>query len=88
MPILYGDRLIGRIDPKLHRKERHLGLRRIGFEAGYTPDEQFLGAFTKELTRFAAFHGAQRVSVTQVDLEGQPRRSVERAIQSVRPEGE
>lgn len=88
MPILYGDRLVGRIDPKLHRKDGHLELKRIGFEEGFTPDDQFLAALTQELSLFAAFHGAKRVSVTQVDFEGKMRQAVEQAIQSVEPKGE
>ncbi|NLN29409.1 MAG: winged helix-turn-helix domain-containing protein [Firmicutes bacterium] len=88
MPILYGDRLVGRIDPKLHRKQRHLELRRIGFEESFTPDDAFLAAFTEELSLFAAFHGAERVSAARIDLAGTLRQAVEKAVQSVEPKGE
>ena len=88
MPILYGDRLVGRIDPKLHRKQRHLELRRIGFEESFTPDDAFLAAFTEELSLFAAFHGAERVSAARIDLAGTLRQPVEKAVQSVEPKGE
>lgn len=83
MPILYGDRLVGRIDPKLHRKEAHLELRRVGFEDGFVPDEQFLEAFRAELRLFAAFHGAKRVSVTRVDLDGRLQEAVVQAANTI-----
>ena len=40
MPILEGDRLIGRLDPKLHRERGELEIRFIEFEKGVSLDRK------------------------------------------------
>ncbi|HEX6990057.1 MAG TPA: crosslink repair DNA glycosylase YcaQ family protein [Bacillota bacterium] len=79
MPVLYGDRLVGRVDPKLHRAEGLLELRRVGFEDGFTPDDAFVETAAGELARFAAFHQARRLKVDRIDGD-RPQRSALRAV--------
>ncbi|HJQ32791.1 MAG TPA: crosslink repair DNA glycosylase YcaQ family protein [Pyrinomonadaceae bacterium] len=61
LPVLEGDRLVGRIDPKLHRDEGVLRVRRVFWE----PDVRVTRARRKGLEeaaeRLARFAGAERV---------------------------
>jgi uncharacterized protein YcaQ len=61
IPILYGDKLIGRLDPKLERKEKKLILRGLWYEADFKPDEVYNNEFDKTLNGFARFNGAEKI---------------------------
>jgi uncharacterized protein YcaQ len=61
IPILYGDKLIGRLYPKLERKEKKLILRGLWYEAGFKPDEVYNNEFDKTLNDFARFNGAEKI---------------------------
>lgn len=61
IPILYGDKLVGRFDPKLERKEKNLIIRGLWFEEGFKPDEHFENEFLKTLDGFASFNRAEKV---------------------------
>jgi uncharacterized protein YcaQ len=60
MPVLAGDRLIGRVDPKLDRKTRRLLLRAIHLEDGVDRDEG-LAATASAAWRLAGQLGADEV---------------------------
>jgi hypothetical protein len=60
-PILYGDRLVGRLDPKLDRKERKLIVRGLWYEDGFKPDELYENEFQKTLDDFTHFNGAEKI---------------------------
>ena len=58
VPILYGDRLVARLDPRLDRKTMTLHIN--GFwpeDGGLMQDEAWLAALGRGLARFAAFAG-------------------------------
>jgi uncharacterized protein YcaQ len=59
LPILYGDDLVARLDPKLDRKTMTLEIK--GFW-----HEDFASAFAKGLVRFAKFVQAKRVEVSPI----------------------
>ncbi len=61
VPILYGDRLVGRLDPKLDRKEKTLIIRGLWYEEGFKPDEEYQDEFGKTLDDFARFNGAEKI---------------------------
>ena len=63
LPILYGDDLVARLDPRLDRKT--MTLRVLGFwlEEDAPKDETFASALANGLGRFAKLAGAQRVEV-------------------------
>lgn len=65
MPILYGDRLIGRIDPKLDRAGRRLIVQMIQFEPGTRLGRRDRARIDAELDRFARFHGAKDWTMAQ-----------------------
>ncbi|MCX6643291.1 MAG: winged helix DNA-binding domain-containing protein, partial [Candidatus Bathyarchaeota archaeon] len=61
LPILYGDRFVGRLDPKLDRKKKILLIRGLWLENGFKPDETYQDKFEKMLMDFAAFNGADKI---------------------------
>ena len=64
LPMLFGDRFVGRIEPRLDRKSRTLAIVGIWFEPWFTPMEApgFIGAFAEALEAYRAFVGADRVT--------------------------
>ncbi len=59
LPILRGDRLIGRLDPKLDRKTSTLDIRRIWFEPEAAAQDR--GSVTHAIEEYAAFCGAKSI---------------------------
>lgn len=68
MPILYHDRLIGRMDPKVDRKKGILILKAIYLEDGEAVDDQMLGEVAGALKSFMDFNKAQDLQI----LDSQP----------------
>ena len=64
LPLLYGDRFVGRIEPRLDRKAGTLNILRIWFEPGFSSidDPQFLGALRQAIEAYRVFVGAERVA--------------------------
>jgi uncharacterized protein YcaQ len=62
LPILYGDRLIGRIEPKFDRRAGVLKVINLWFEGGFDPfkDPAFVPAFVSALEAFRGFGGMTR----------------------------
>ena len=58
LPILHGDRLVGRFDPKLERATGTLRLKALHLEPGVEPDEELVADFAHAMRGFMAFHGA------------------------------
>jgi uncharacterized protein YcaQ len=71
LPILYGDRLVGRLDPKLERKSATLFINGFWLEE-HAPqnDPRFSTAIGKGLLRFAQFLQAERIDVSEVEPDG------------------
>lgn len=71
LPILYGDRLVGRLDPKLDRKTNTLLINGFWLEGGAPlGDPDFAAALGKGLLRFAGFLQAQRLDCSAVQPPG------------------
>ena len=58
MPILDGDRLVGRVDPKFHRDEGTLKVRRIWWEPGVKVSDALESRVEAAVARLAKFLGA------------------------------
>ncbi len=65
LPILYGDKMIGRVDCKTDRANRHLQLIHLHVEKEITDEEKFYGAFTEALQLFAKFNACDTWSLTK-----------------------
>jgi uncharacterized protein YcaQ len=67
MPILWGDRLVGRFDPKLDRATGTLVINGLWLEdRALARDEAFAEALARGMTRFLGFLGAGRVDAAAV----------------------
>jgi len=66
MPVLWGTRFVGRLDPKADRKRGILMLRNLEFEEGFDEWEEFLPAFALKLALFAQFNGCSSVELENV----------------------
>ncbi len=64
LPILFGDRLVGRIEPRLDREARRVRILGVWWEAGFEPLAQpgFVPALAAALRDYAAFGGAKAVT--------------------------
>jgi uncharacterized protein len=69
MPILEGDRLIGRIDPRMDRANERLVLQLVQLEPGVKPDRSRLARLARGLRGFARFHGAREIEVVRTEPE-------------------
>ncbi len=64
LPILWGDRLIGRIDPRLDRASGELVINAVHAERGAPSEREVAAEIGRTIARFGAFLGASRVSYT------------------------
>jgi uncharacterized protein YcaQ len=68
LPILHGDRLVARIDPKLDRKSGTLIVNGLWLEDDQPADDDaFIAALGKGLDHFAHFHEAQQMDLSRVE---------------------
>ena len=63
LPIMQGERLIGRLDPKMDRASGTLHVRQLWWEPGVRPTRALRGALEECLEGYAAFNGATRVEM-------------------------
>ena len=61
--ILFGDKLVGRFDPKADRKNKIFILKNLYFENGFECNDHFIHLFVQQLVKFAAFHNCETISV-------------------------
>ena len=69
LPILWGERFVGRLDPKADRKRSTLLVRGLFLEDDVHADERFVGALASELQAMARFNGCERVLVERTEPE-------------------
>jgi uncharacterized protein YcaQ len=64
LPLLFGERLVGRIEPRYERRTRTLRIVGIWFEEGFAPMEEpgFLDALREAVEAYRRFVGARSVS--------------------------
>lgn len=73
LPVLWKDRLIGRLDPKANRKERRFLVKALWFEPGFEEIEAALPAFADALARLARFNGCDAVELGKISPPGHKR---------------
>lgn len=69
MPILAGDRLIGRMDPRLDKKQRHLSVQLLQIDPEIDFTKRLSQHVHRKLEAFAHAHGASTVSVERFSRE-------------------
>ena len=67
LPILYGDRLVARMDARLDRQSQTLFVNGFWLEAWFEPDDAFAVALARGLHSLAHFLGAERLDITPLD---------------------
>jgi uncharacterized protein len=81
LPILYGDDLVARLDPKLDRKTMALEIKGFWHEDDAPiKDATFADAFARGLIRFAKFLGAKKVDVSVINPTGL-RKHIKRTVE-------
>ena len=63
MPILEGDRLVGRLDPKFEQREGLLKVRQVWWEPGVRPTARRLKGLERAAEKLARLIGAPRVAL-------------------------
>ncbi|WP_090236906.1 winged helix-turn-helix domain-containing protein [Lentibacillus halodurans] len=69
MPILAGDRLIGRVDPGLDRENQVLTVRLLQIDPDVEVTPSLRGNLKTSLEAFAAFHGARDITVERAEQD-------------------
>jgi uncharacterized protein len=67
LPILFGDRLVGRFDPKLDRASGVLHLNALYLELGIEPDAELVTAVAAAMRNFLSWQGAQDLEIEKSD---------------------
>jgi uncharacterized protein YcaQ len=63
VPILWGERFVGRLDPKAHRAAGRFELRALYLDSELQHNTDFLQALTQALKTFAAFNNCSSVAL-------------------------
>jgi uncharacterized protein YcaQ len=70
LPVLYGDRFVGRIEPRIDRKTGTLRVLGLWWEDGFDPLDEanvgFIDAFADALREHAAFAGVAKIAMPRV----------------------
>ncbi|MBN2230731.1 MAG: YcaQ family DNA glycosylase [Candidatus Thorarchaeota archaeon] len=61
LPILYGDKIVARIEPKIERNEERLIIKGYWTEPEFKETEHYRDRLEKNLEDFAVFHGAKTI---------------------------
>ena len=61
MPVLWGDRFVGRLDPKAHRKTKTLEIKNFQIESDFTPSPPFWEQLRVALEAFCRFNKCERI---------------------------
>ncbi len=65
LPVLYGDRIVGRIEPRIDRKAKTLDVVGLWWEAGFDPQAEpaFAAAFAEAIVAHRDFGGVGRIGL-------------------------
>jgi uncharacterized protein YcaQ len=66
LPILWGERFAGKLDPKADRKNKTLLIQNLELEKDFTDYDRFLPRFAGKLHDFASFNQCQQISLNKV----------------------
>lgn len=67
LPILHRGELVGRLDPKAHRKEKRMEIKKIFFEPGVPLDDDLATTLKHTLEAFSSWHGMTACEVIETD---------------------
>jgi uncharacterized protein YcaQ len=86
LPIWYGDRFVGRIEPRIDRREQTLRVLGLWWEDGFDPlnEDGFAAAFAKALDAHRAFGDARAIRLPRVGRQRAFAAAVRSALQGGR----
>jgi uncharacterized protein len=67
LPILHQGKLVGRLDPKAHRREKRMEIKKIFIEPGVAIDDRLSNALKKTLSDFSRWHEMTTCEITETD---------------------
>ena len=67
LPILHRGKLVGRLDPKAHRREKRMEIKKITLEPGTTIDDELADALKHSLAYFSEWHGMTTCEIIETD---------------------
>ena len=67
LPILCGDRFIGRLDPKADRKSKTFFIRNLCFESTFKDFEQVLQPLAAKIRDLALFNNCDRIVIEKTE---------------------
>ncbi len=67
LPLLLGDRFIGRMDCKMHRKEAQLLIKKLWLETAVKADDALVHSLGEGLRHYAVSIGCQQISLLQTE---------------------
>ena len=69
LPILYGDRFVGRMDCKAERSIAELVIQKLWLEVGFEPSAPFLKALAKSTDEFAEFNNCESMKLLKSNMD-------------------
>lgn len=81
LPILFGNKFIGRADCKAHRKEKQLEIIHLHIEDNSTNHEFWIHSFVETIKDFAIFNACDYITLTQVS-PSKPLGALKKAIEN------
>jgi len=69
LPILWGNKFVGRMDCKAERKTKILIVNNFVFENGFTDYENLISRFKEQLLNFAKFNGCEKIVIKKCSSE-------------------
>jgi uncharacterized protein YcaQ len=66
LPILYGDKFAGRLDPKADRKSKTLLVRSLKLENNFDVNDRFLNELAKQLIELMKFNNCEKIKLEKV----------------------
>lgn len=76
LPILYGDRFVGRMDCKAERSKGEFIIQKLWLEKGFTPTDAFLKALSKSTDEFAEFNNCENMRLLKSNLNKADQKSL------------
>ena len=67
LPILHRGKLVGRLDPKAHRREKRMEIKKISLEPGTPIDDELTSALNSTLDAFSQWHGMTTCEISDTD---------------------
>jgi len=66
LPILWGEKFVGRLDPKAHRKKKTFIVRNLAFEPNFNDFDEFIPSFAQKLRNFARFNQCEKIKLEKI----------------------